>query len=192
MVRQVDIRLVPQGVLLPQRVLAGGAVHDVADQPGRGAGRDLRRQRVDRRRACRIPADPNDATKCTPQSGAITSYQWDFGNGQTGSGARVTTRFADPRHLQRHAWWSRTTAALSNTVTQTVTVAAVTSPTAIFTLSPDAPGVNQQVFVDANASKAAPGRTITRYDWNFGDGGFGSGVTESHRYSQRRYLHDHA
>ncbi len=73
---------------------------------------------------------------------------------------------------------------LSNTVTQTVTVAGVASPTANFTLSPDAPGVNQQVFVDANASKAAPGRTITRYDWNFGDGGFGSGVTESHRFTR--------
>ena len=69
-------------------------------------------------------------------------------------------------------------------VTQTVTVAAVANPTATFTLSPDAPGVNQQVFFDANASKAAPGRTITRYDWNFGDGGFGSGVTESHRFTR--------
>ena len=48
------------------------------------------------------------------------------------------------------------------------------------------------MFFDANASQAAPGRTITRYDWNFGDGGFGSGVTESHRFDARRHLHGHA
>jgi PKD repeat protein len=72
----------------------------------------------------------------------------------------------------------------SNQVTQKVAVSGVNGPTANFTLSPDAPGVNQQVFLDANLSKAEPGRTITRYDWNFGDGGSGSGVTESHRFSR--------
>ena len=71
---------------------------------------------------------------------------------------------------------------MSNSPRDTVTVAGVANPTADFDLSPATPGVNQQVFFDANASQAAPGRTITRYDWNFGDGGFGSGVTESHRF----------
>ena len=40
------------------------------------------------------------------------------------------------------------------------------------------------MFFDANGSQAAPGRTITRYDWNFGDGFFGNGVTESHRFAR--------
>ena len=73
---------------------------------------------------------------------------------------------------------------LSNSATQAVSVAGVANPSAAFDLSPSGPGVNQQVFFDANASQAAPGRTIARYDWNFGDGVFGSGVTESHRFAR--------
>ena len=60
----------------------------------------------------------------------------------------------------------------------------VASPKAEFAISPTDPGVGQQVFFDANASAASPGRSIARYDWDFGDGYFGSGVTESHRYTR--------
>ena len=57
----------------------------------------------------RIPTDPNDVSKCTPTSGAITSYQWDFGNGQTAAARGhdpVPTRGPTPS-----SWWSPTTAA---------------------------------------------------------------------------------
>ena len=180
-VRTVQIRLVPQGVLLPQAFAPVARFTMSPTAPGEQ--QDVIFDASASTASCvPDPANPNDATKCIPTAGAITSFQWDFGNGQTGGGARVTTRFPAPGTFNVRLVVTNDRG-MSSTVTQTVTVGEVAIPTAVFTLSPDAPGVNQQLFVDANASVAAPGRTISRYDWNFRDGGFGSGVTESHRYS---------
>ncbi len=53
-----------------------------------------------------------------------------------------------------------------------VVVTASPAPTAAFTFSPTAPGVNTDVFFNASDSVADrnTGRTIVRYDWNFADG----------------------
>ena len=56
-------------------------------------------------------------------------------------------------------------------------------PSASFTFSPAQPAVNQTVFFNGSASTAGPGHTITSYNWNFGDGATGSGVTSSHAYT---------
>jgi serine protease len=67
---------------------------------------------------------------------------------------------------------------------QSVTVTAGLNPTAAFTSSPTTPGVNQQVNFNASGTRAAPGRTITSYDWDFGDGTPAkSGITVSHAYT---------
>lgn len=181
-VRQVQIRLVPQGILLPQPFAPVARFTLSPTSPGED--QDVIFDATASTASCvPDPSDPNDASKCTPTSGNITSYQWDFGNGQTASGARVTTRFAT-----RGSYTVRLVVTndrgLSNSMTQTVTINGVANPTVTFELSPTAPGVDQQVFFDANGSQASPGRTISRYDWNFGDGGFGSGVTESHRFAR--------
>jgi len=181
-IREVLIRLVPQGILLPQPYSPVARFSVSPNSPGED--QDVIFDGSLSTASCvPDPASPNDASKCTPTSGAITSYQWDFGNGQTASGPRVTTRFPT-----RGAYNVRLVVTndrgLSNSASQTVNIAAVVNPTAAFELSPSGPGVNQQVFFDANASQASPGRTISRYDWNFGDGSFGSGVTESHRFSR--------
>ena len=181
-VRQVQIRLVPQGILLPQPFSPVARFTMSPSSPGEE--QDVIFDGSSSTASCvPDPANPNDATKCSPTSGELTSFQWDFGNGQTGSGPRVTTRFPN-RGTYNVRLVVTNDRGLSNSVTQAVTVAGVNGPTVSFTLSPEGPGVNQQVFFDANASKAEPGRTITRYDWNFGDGGFGSGVTESHRFTR--------
>src|SRR6185295_10243837 len=57
-------------------------------------------------------------------------------------------------------------------------------PTGSFTSSPSSPGLNQNVFFNASQSTAAAGHTITTYDWNFGDGNLGFGVTTSHAYTR--------
>jgi PKD repeat protein len=180
--RQVDIRLVPQGVVLPA---SGYPMPKFTFSPTKpGEEQDVIFDAATSIAACQAnPADPNNAASCTPASGTITSFQWDFGNGQTASGMRVTTRFAN-RGSYTVKLIVTNDRGFSNQVSQTVDVAGVNGPTATFTLSPDAPGVNQQVFLDGNASKAEPGRTLTRYDWNFGDGGSGSGATESHRFTR--------
>ncbi|MEO5824152.1 MAG: PKD domain-containing protein [Vicinamibacteraceae bacterium] len=181
-VRQVQIRLVPQGILLPQPFAPVARFTLSPTAPGED--QDVIFDATGSTASCvPDPTDPNNASKCTPQSGAITSYQWDFGNGQTASGPRVTTRFST-RGIYTVRLVVTNDRGLSNSTTQAVTVNGVPNPTAGFELSPANPGVNQQVFFDANASAAAPGRTISRYDWNFGDGFSGNGVTESHRFAR--------
>ena len=181
-VRDVLIRLIPQGSLLPQPFAPVARFSVSPSSPGEE--QDVIFDGSASTASCvPDPTDPNNASKCTPASGAISSYQWDFGNGQTASGPRVTTRFPT-RGTFNVRLVVTNDRGLSNSVTQAITVAGVANPTVNFTASPDSPGVNQQVFFDANSSAASPGRTITRYDWNFGDGGFGSGATESHRFSR--------
>jgi PKD repeat protein len=180
--RQIDIRLVPQGVVLPR---AGSPFPRFTYSPANpGEAQDVTFDASTTIAAC-VPdaTDPNNASKCTPADGVITSYQWDFGNGTTGAGVRPVTRFAT-RGDYNVKLIVTNDRGLSNQVTQKVTVAGVGNPGADFAFSPAAPGVNQQVFFDANASQPAPGRTISRYDWDFGDGYFGNGLTESHRFAK--------
>jgi PKD repeat protein len=67
-------------------------------------------------------------------------------------------------------------------VQKPVTVTAATPPTAIFTFSPTAPRTSQDIFFSAQGSRAASGRSIVAYDWDFGSGRTGSGVTVAKRY----------
>ena len=73
------------------------------------------------------------------------------------------------------------------TITESTTSIETTSipiPTvAAFTLSPQTPEVFQVVNFDATESKAPPGRTITRYDWDFGEGTTGAGVRTTKAYA---------
>jgi PKD repeat protein len=43
--------------------------------------------------------------------------------------------------------------------------------------------VNQDIFFNGSGSAPAPGRTIVKYDWTFGDGNSASGVIAVHRYA---------
>jgi PKD repeat protein len=67
-------------------------------------------------------------------------------------------------------------------ISQSVTVEAAVIPTAEFEFSPTAPRSGQQIFFTAEKSRAAAGRHIVAYDWNFGSGRTGSGVTIAKQY----------
>ncbi len=55
-------------------------------------------------------------------------------------------------------------------------------PIALFTHSPEAPNVNQKVTFNASTSYD-PGGTIVAYNWEFGDGGTGTGAIVEHSYT---------
>lgn len=54
------------------------------------------------------------------------------------------------------------------------------APLASFTMTAATIKVNAEVFFNATASTAAAGRSIIRYDWDWGDGSKGLGVLEDH------------
>ncbi len=69
---------------------------------------------------------------------------------------------------------------------KSIKVAPGLNPTAAFTSSPTDPLTKQAVNFNASGSRAAPGHTITEYQWDFGDGTFGQGQTTSHSFGLPR------
>jgi PKD repeat protein len=66
----------------------------------------------------------------------------------------------------------------------TTTTTTIPNPTvSLFAFSPQTPQVLQTINFDGSLSTPGTGRTIVRYDWDFGDGEAKSGVKTSHDYT---------
>jgi len=127
-----------------------------------------------------------DASGSTSAAGnPIASYSWNFGDGGRGSGVTAghsyTTAGSYVVTLTISDAFGRSAQKSANIV-----VIAGVNPTAAFTSSPNDPVVNQSVNFNASGTRAAPGHTIKSYDWDFGDGVFGSGITTTHTYGLAR------
>lgn len=114
--------------------------------------------------------------------GQLCTYVWDFGDGSTGTGIFATHQYRQVATYQVRLTvtdpYGQTAASA-----QAVTVGQGGQPSASFSFSPSAPAVNQQIFFTAEASRAAPGRTLVSWDWNFGSGRTGSGETIRQAFS---------
>jgi len=164
--RGVDIRLIPQGVILPTNpnLSAAFTVTPASPQAFSTVSFDA-------------STTTNNGTACL----SACSYTWNFGDGTTGTGLNATHQFRTVGTFQATLVVADARGAQATTV-RVVTVTAATPPTPLFQISPATVGLNQTVFFNASESRAAAGRTISRYDWAFGDGETGSGVTTSHSY----------
>jgi PKD repeat protein len=164
--RSVDIRLVPQGVILPTNpnLAAAFTVSPASPQVLQTATFDA-------------STTTNNGAACN----SSCAYSWDFGDGTTGNGISLTHTYRTVGSFSATLTVTDARGAMS-TLTRTVTVAPGTPPTVNFTFSPSPAFVDATVFFNATESVAAPGRTIVRYDWDFGKGTTGSGVTVSKSY----------
>jgi len=117
-------------------------------------------------------------------TGAIVSFDWNFGDGTTGSGVRPvhTYAVAGNYNVTLKVTDDRGGTVMSSPVAIVVTTASL--PQASFTISPTDPAVNDSIYVDASASTVPAGRAIVSYDWNFGDGSVGAGQTATHKYGK--------
>lgn len=178
--REVNIRLVPQGNILPQAYAPVPRFFFSPQSPGEDV--DIRFDASSSIASCvPDPQDPTNASKCTPAGGAIVSYQWDFGNGRTGSGVQAETHYelAGTYTVKLTVVNDR---GLSNSTTGPISISALGNPTADFVFSPTNPTIGGTVNFDASASKALADRSIIQYTWNFGDGSKGSGQLTSHKF----------
>lgn len=165
--RGVDIRLVPQGVILPNNpnLVAAFVVTPAAPQAFSTATFDA-------------STSTNRGTPC----GSSCSYSWTFGDGTSGTGIRTTKDYTTGGAKTVVLTVTDSLGATA-TALQTITVGEAVPPTVSFVSSPSGTaGVNQDIFFNASASRAAPGRTIVSYNWDFGDGNRATGVTTTHRY----------
>jgi PKD repeat protein len=120
----------------------------------------------------------------------ITQFSWNFGDGATASGFTAN-------HTYSQLGTFNVTlsvvdeAGQKGSVSQAVTVTlggVANGPTAVFVTSIGSPVVGDTIVFNATQSQAAPGHTIRRYDWNFGDG---SAVVEvSDQSVSHKYLKD--
>ena len=122
------------------------------------------------------------------------TYNWDFGDGQTGTGVTTTHRYT------RGGTFTVTLAVTSDsratsTSSRTINVSTALPPTtANFTFSPTTPSINQDVTFTATATTAGPGFPGggggpgqvqgAVYNWDFGDGSTGTGTSTTHRFTR--------
>jgi PKD repeat protein len=119
-----------------------------------------------------------------PPGRTITRYDWDFGEGTSGSGVKTTKAYAiSGTYLVTLTVTD--SQGQQGRLSQPITVKPVASPTtASFTVSPVSPEVGQPVTFNAAASAPAPGRTIVGYAWDFGDQSVASGDRPTHTYTR--------
>lgn len=69
------------------------------------------------------------------------------------------------------------------TLAEKVVISTNAAPSAGFTFSPETLRAEQEVRFDAGESKDSDGKVV-KYQWEFGDGGKGDGVSVSHSYAE--------
>jgi chitodextrinase len=163
--KAVDIRLVPPGMIVPP----DGLSPKFAWSPGSATDHQS------------ILFDGSGST--SNDTNPITGWSWDFGDGETATGRTVTHAFDEAGTfivtLTISDAFGRS-ASTSETITITPGGAGMT---ANIVVSPTPVVFGQQAFFNGSTSTAAPGHTITKFNWNFGDGTTGSGATTSHTYA---------
>jgi PKD repeat protein len=123
-----------------------------------------------------------DASASKASSGrTIRSYAWNFDDGRTDSGAQVSHTFNNAGTFNVRLTVTDDLGQTQSAV-KSVTVGG-SAPAAAFTFTPSSPLRGQTVTFDASSSRAASGRTITQYAWNFDDGGVAFGVNVPHAFT---------
>ena len=122
-----------------------------------------------------------DAAGSTDTDGTIASYDWDFGDGTTGTGVEPAHSYRDAGSYEVQLTVTDDSGA-SSRVVATVTVTAPPpneAPAADFSVA----GSGRTGIFDASASADSDG-TVVSYTWDFGDGTTGSGATATHEYTR--------
>ena len=165
--RTLDLRLIPPGVILPTNP---NLTPSFTITPSDPKVMDV------------VTFDASGTTNNGASCVSACTFAWDFGDGTTASGVTVTHQFrrVGTFIVKLTVTDSRGASAVRQV---SLNVGEGEPPSASFTTSPTNPGVNQDIFFNATASTPAPGRTIARYDWLFGDGNGASGSIVTHRYT---------
>jgi PKD repeat protein len=122
-----------------------------------------------------------DGSGSSDPDGSIVSYEWDFGDGGVGSGVSPDHTYAEGGTYTVMLTVTDdegATGSVSHSVTVTEDPGNL-SPVAAFSWVAD----ELAVSFDGSGS-SDPDGSIVSYEWDFGDGGVGSGVSPDHTYAE--------
>jgi hexosaminidase len=121
-----------------------------------------------------------DAAASSSPNGAIVSYAWDFGDGETANGITVSHTYPDKGV---YAVTLTVTDSAGKSGSRSLTVEALNRvPVADFQASIYTTPVDRPVRFDASDSYDPDGE-IVDYLWAFGDGDVGEGIFVEHAYT---------
>jgi PKD repeat protein/KaiC/GvpD/RAD55 family RecA-like ATPase len=120
-----------------------------------------------------------NASSSAPNGGIITSYFWDFGDNNTGTGATATHAYSS---FGNYTVVLNVTDSegLSDTETHILPITAI--PSGYFTYWPTLPLINAAVTFNASLSTPNGGQ-VTSYSWDFGDGTTDTGSVTTHAFT---------
>jgi len=119
-----------------------------------------------------------DGTGSSDPDGTITSYEWDFGDGNTATGPTPSHTYL----VSGDYPVVLTVIDDDGDSDSDSTLASVNSPPVADAGGPYNAEVGEDLQLDGSGSADSDG-SITGYDWDFGDGNTGVGVSPSHTYS---------
>jgi PKD repeat protein len=126
-----------------------------------------------------VPFEGVNFDALTPEAGKVRcgascDYQWDFGDGSTGSGQGIQHKFTAPG-LYKVTLTVISPVGTSGSSIKYVPVGLPEAPVAIFSVFPTGPRVNTSVLLDGSASTVGPGAQIATYRWTGLPGGAQTG-----------------
>ena len=114
--------------------------------------------------------------------GSIVTYAWDFGNGQTGTGALASATYNTPGTYVVRLTVTDNRGASRSTTTNVVAGSANARPVALLTAVPTSGPAPLLVSVSAAGSNDPDG-SITKYAWDFGNGDTAVGAQSQVTYT---------
>ena len=123
-----------------------------------------------------------DGSASNDPDGTIASYAWDFGDGNTGSGATPSHPYATADNYTVTLTVTDNDGATSAEAFSTAAIDSPNVPPVADADGPYAGKVGVPVDFDGSAS-SDPDGTIATYAWDFDDGNTGTGATPSHTYA---------
>jgi|GEM_PF-1609935 len=122
-----------------------------------------------------------DASASKDKNGNIVSYDWNFGDGNTGAGKITSHKYQAPGTYTAVLTVKNDHGA-TNSASKTI-VAYDSTPKASFTASPLRGAGPLKVSFDASKSSDKDGKIVS-YEWKFGDGNKATGKKVNHTYER--------
>jgi len=121
-----------------------------------------------------------DGSESTSDAGKIIKYEWNFGDGETAEGKKVSHTYEEVGTYNATLYVLDDNI-LSGSASQEIEVLSG-QPVASFEFSPNGGLSPIKIKFDASSSSDPDGKLVS-YDWDFGDGETGQGEFITHRYT---------